>query len=199
MKLIYSTVATLVVAVLLISCQKEADLQGSGGGNTQREITGNYNFVGITSNQSASVVAGTGAAQEKIVTKAAFTATNNVGTINITSTTFATNMVGYRATGTAVTEFYLGGVLVNSLDNPFDEEYPPSSGNSTYRKINNDSIFFETGLDGDPTPIGARIRWSGDTLLMTMKINDTYTEDLGGGVMAQVTEEYSQVIKMKKL
>jgi len=198
MKLIYSAVASLILTIFLISCQKEVDLQNGGGGTTQKDIIGSYNFVGIGYTQSASVVAGTGTAQEKILTKTGFNTTNNVGTINITATDFKTNLVGYKAAGIVTTEYYLGGALVQSMDAPFDQDYPPSSGNSTYRKINNDSIYFETGLDGDPTPLGARVRWSGDTLLMTIKYSDTYSEDLGGGVMAQVNEAYTQVIKMKK-
>ena len=182
-------------------CQKEVDLQnGGGGGTTPKDITGNYKFVSITANTKATVIAGTGTAQEKLITTSNYTTTNNVGTISISSTDFTSTGVGYTAAGVATNEYYLGGALVQTIDVPFDEDIPPTSDNTKYKRINNDSIYFD---DGDPTgasvPIGARISWAGDTLIMKMAFSITSTEDLGGGVMAQVTQAATELVKMKKL
>ena len=201
MKIIYSSVTAIILTIFLVSCQKEVDLQtGGGGGTVPKDITGNYKFISITANTKATVVAGTGTAQEKLITTSNYTTTNNVGTIAITSTDFTTTGVGYTAAGVATNEYYLGGALIQSIDVPFDEDIPPTSDNSKYKRINNDSLYFD---DGDPTgasvPIGARISWAGDTLIMKMAFSITSTEDLGGGIMAQVTQAATELVKLKKL
>jgi len=209
MQRINQFVLIAIISTLLFSCQKEVDFQDGSGGGATTEIIGNYSFVSMTANTKATIVTGTGPLQEKAISTSAYTTTNNVGTVNITATNFITTGIGYSIAGIAATEYYVAGILVTSMDLPFDFDLPPTDGNSTYRRINNDSIYFDNGFisydpngTGTPTatlPIGARISWRGDTLLMKTVFSQTSTQDIGGGIMAQVTSAGDQLIKMKKL
>lgn len=203
----FSLMATLVI--LLVSCQKEVDLQnGNNGGGNTASIVGNYDFVGMSASTISTVVTGSGLTEEKAITRSSYNSTNNVGTVAITSTQFNTTGIGYSISGIAYTDFYLGGVLFTSLDFPFDFDLPPTNGTSTYRMITNDSIYFDNGFisydptgSGNPTatmPAGARLSWSADTLLMRTAATMTTTQDIGGGVMARITNQASQIVKMKK-
>ncbi|HEX5654477.1 MAG TPA: hypothetical protein VFX58_15465 [Chitinophagaceae bacterium] len=203
---------TLTVLVTVFSsCQKEVDLQnsnnGNNGGNTAG-IVGNYDFVGLSASTVSTVVTGSGIDEEKAVTRSSYSSTNNVGTVAITATQFNTTGIGYSISGIAYTDFYIGNVLFTSLDFPFDFVLPPTNGSSNYRMITNDSIYFDNGFisydptgSGNPTatlPTGARLSWSADTLLMKTSATMTSTQDIGGGVMARITNQATQIVKMKK-
>ena len=200
----------LFFLAFLFSCQKEVDLQDDNNntGAITTNIVGNYDFVGMLANTKSTVVAGTGLQQEKIITVSSYSSTNNSGTVAITTSQMNTTDIGYSIDGIAATEYYLGGVLLTSVDLPYSFTLPPTSGNSTYRRITNDSIYFDNGFisydptgSGNPTatmPIGAKLSWQGDTLLMRTVFKMTNVQDIGGGIMATVTSEGNQIVSMKK-
>ena len=198
-----------VLATALISCQKEVNLQNqNGGGGQASDITGNYKFVSMTASTKSTITTGSGPLQEKAITVSDYTSTNNIGTVAITSDKFNTTGIGYDVDGIAYGYFYLGGVLIDSLEFPFNVTIPPTSGSSNYRRITNDSIYFDGGfINNDPTgggtptqaiPTGARLSWASDTLILRTSFSMATTQDIGGGVMANVLNQGTQVVQLKK-
>jgi len=201
----------IVISGLFTACQKEVDFQDitnnpvPGGGTTNNSIIGTWNFVGMVASTSSSVVAGTGPAEEKALTHYGFISENNVGTVTINATTITSAGVGYAIDTVVTTEFYLGGVLIDTFHTDFAIDMPLSSAVAPYKAVGSDSLYFSSGfLTLDPsagatptTAAGSKISWSGDTLLIKTVVVENRTEDVNG-VTATIANNISQVVKLKK-
>jgi len=201
----------IVISTLFTACQKEVDFQditnnpSPGGGTTNNSIIGTWNFVGMFASTRSLVVAGTGPAEEKAVTSYGFISEKNVGTVTINAATITSAGVGYSIDTVVTTEYYLGGVLIDSFNTDFAFDMPVSSAVAPYKAVGNDSIYFAGGfLTLDPsagvTPTaaaGSKISWSGDTLLLKTVVVENRTESVNG-VAATISNNISQVVKLKK-
>ena len=96
-------------------------------------------------------------------------------------------------------------MLFDDSDFPYVVTIPPTSSTSPYVRVKADSITVtgafgvSTGpSDATPTgPVGVKLSWSGDTLLM--KINSTFTQNVTqNGVPGVVTGTVIGVTKLKK-
>ena len=201
----------IVISALFTACQKEVDFQdiannpAPGGGTTNNSIIGTWNFVGMVASTRSSVVAGTGPAEEKAVTSYGFISEKNVGTITIDAATITSSGVGYSIDTVVTSEFYLGGVLIDTINTDFAFDMPVSSAVAPYKAVGSDSIYFSSGfLTLDPsagvtptTAAGSKISWSGDTLLIKTIVVENRTESVNG-VTATIANNISQVVKLKK-
>jgi hypothetical protein len=201
----------IVMSTLFTACQKEVDFQDitnnppPGGGTTNNSIIGTWNFVGMVASTSSSVVAGTGPAEEKAISSYGFISQNNVGTVTINATTVTSAGVGYSIDTVVTTEFYLGGVLIDTFHTDFAFDMPLSSAVAPYTAVGSDSIYFSSGFltlgpSAGVTPTtaaGSKISWSGDTLLLKTVIVENRTESVNG-VAATIANNISQVVKLKK-
>jgi hypothetical protein len=200
------------VIVTLVSCQKEVDLQpgpgsgaGSGGGGNTNSIVGDYDFVGMVAHTQSTVTVSDQGQQLKGVTVADYVTKNNVGTAKITSSDFIATGLGYSIDTMMNVKTYIDNVLFDDSDFPYMLTVPPSSSTSPYVRVSADSITV-TGAFGVSTspsgatptgPVGVKLSWSGDTLLM--KINSTFTQNVTqNGVPGVVTGTVIGVTKLKK-
>ena len=199
------------ILVFLFSCQKEADLQDltgpAPGGNTN-SIIGNWNFVGMTAITKTTITAGTGLDQEKIISSYGFNSQKNKGTIIIDASKFTSAGIGYSIDTVVKTDLYLGGVLIDAYDYDFQMDMPLSSGTAPYKAIGIDSLFFQNGFityqspDNTGTPIattdaGYKISWISDTLVLKTIQSNSSIQNVNG-VNAQVTNNISQTVKLKR-
>jgi len=200
----------IAISTFFAACQKEVDFQdmnnpAPGGGTANNSIIGTWNFVGMVASTRSSVVAGTGPAEEKAITSYGFISEKNVGTVTINATTITSAGVGYSIDTVVTTEFYLGGVLIDTFHTDFAIDMPLSSGVAPYKAVGTDSLYFSSGfLTLDPsagaTPTaatGSKISWSGDTLLLKTIVVENRTESVNG-VTATIANNISQVVKLKK-
>ena len=207
-----------VLATLLISCQKEVSLQDLGGqgngggtnnppGSNNGSITGTWNFVGLSAHTRSTVMVSAGGMQMKTVTVSDYDGKNNTGTITISASDFAFTNIGYSIDTTMHAKFYMDGVLVSDLEQPFEMVSPPTSHTTAYTRNNNDSLTLANGVftmtDPSPSaptatgPLGMRIGWAGDTLLL--KIVNSFTKTIeSGGTPAAFTGELAGTLKLKK-
>jgi hypothetical protein len=202
-----------VLTAFIISCQKEADLQNDGpgstgtGGNNNRDIVGDYDFVGIDGDTKASVVIASPFGDAKTVTSAKYTSTNNSGTVKFTADKLIYTNIAYSVNTTAHTQIFLGNTLLSEEDEPYTEDSPADSGEESYVKNNNDSLTFTNALfladnpfqaNVPPTPMGARISWKGDTLLL--KVKSTFSGPISqpGSPAGDFTGSVEGVMKLKK-
>src|SRR6266496_2739864 len=159
--------------IVFTSCQKEVDFQtrnssggtgGTGGTGNTNDIVGDY------------------------VTK------SNIGTVKITSNQFITTGLGYSIDTVMNVKTYIDNVLFDDSDVPFVALVPSSSSTSPYVRISADSITVTgaMGVSPDPSgntptgPVGVKLSWSGDTLLL--KVNSSFTQSITqGGVPGVIT------------
>jgi hypothetical protein len=205
-----------VITALFVSCQKEVNLQndnnqggtgGTGGtGNNNKDIVGDYSFVGVDGDTKTTITVGTPLGSSKTITTASYKSTNNSGTIKITANKLIYTDVAYSINTTEHVQLFLGSVSLGDQDLPFQEDSPASSGEETYVKNNNDSLTFSNAIfvadnpfqtNVPPAPMGARISWKGDTLLLSIK--QTFAGSISQqGTPADFTGSVVGVMKMKK-
>jgi hypothetical protein len=193
----------LCAALSLTSCQKELDNSDPGTGNTNT-IIGQYDFVGTRAVTYSSVIVSLQGSELKAITTSDYVTVNNVGTATITSSDIVFTGVGYSIDTTANTKTYIDGTLADESDLPFVLAVSPANSTNPYTRINNDSLSV-IGALGVPNPagaapagpVGARISWSGDTLLL--KIASSFTQNVSqGGVPGTLTGIVNGVAKLKK-
>ena len=205
--LLFFTTSLLV----LVSCQKEVDFQdgtqgggSGGGGNSTQNIAGDYDFLGMTAHTVSTVTANVGGDQLKTVTTSDYVTKANTGTVKITSNQFITTNMSYSIDTMMNAKTYINGALFDDSNVPFQANLPPTSSTSDYVRINADSITV-TGSFGAPNPsgqaptgpVGVKLSWSGDTLLM--KVNTTITQTIvQQGIPAQLVGTVNGVTKLKK-
>jgi hypothetical protein len=130
---------------------------------------------------------------------------NNTGTVKITSNQFISSGLGYSIDTTMNEKTYQDGVLFDDSDFPFVVSVPASGSTSPYTRINTDSITTTgaLGVAADPsgtTPtglVGAKLSWSGDTLLM--HVNTSFTQSITqGGIPGTITGSVDGITKLKR-
>ncbi len=212
---IKSLLVISATVAFLFSCQKEADLQdltnpqpGGGIGGNTNSIIGNWNFVGMTAITKTTITAGTGIDQEKIISSYGFNSQKNKGTVTIDANNFTSAGIGYSIDTVVKTDMYLGGVLFDSFESDFMMDMPLSSGTAPYKAVGTDSLFFQNGFiayqspDSTGMPIattnaGYKISWLSDTLVLKT-IQSNTTNQIVNGVNAQVANNISQIVKLKR-
>jgi hypothetical protein len=189
------------ITTLFTACQKESADKPA----TNDQILGTWKFVGMTATRKSTIVAGTGANEEKIITYYGAHTKNNAGTITLDATNITSANLTYSMDTVVNSKFYLGGVLVDEFDDDFTFILPLSSGVAPYKAVGTDSLYFSSGfmsIDPNSTPTatlpgGARISWSGDTLMLKSLYVGTRNQVING-VNARVSDDIYQLVKLKK-
>lgn len=196
----------LTCGLFLSSCQKDSDPPQE---NTNEKLFGTWNFIGMTASVKSSITAGTGADQERMVTSYPIIAQNPKGTITIDSKNIKSSGLSYSFKTSVQTQFYVGGVLEDSDDSPFEGDIPSSSASTTYKTVGTDSIHLESGLivfdpasggGGTPNqtiPQDFKISWDNDVLVLSSPIKYNTVEVINGH-NAQIIVEATQVVRLKK-
>lgn len=198
MKLIRSVTAIVCLFVLVTSCKKE------NGGADNTDIMGDYDFVGMEAQTSSSATYTEFGETVRSVTTSHYFTEQNTGTISITASEFISTGVGYQTDFMATSQTYINGVLDDEFEMPYSFTAPPTSGTTTYTRINSDSLranqFIGSSSSGPTTPtgpVGVRISWSADTLVMRM--STTYTKTITqAGVPVTMLNSAIVTSKLKK-
>ena len=168
----------LAVTAIFSSCQKENDVP-----NTNEKLLGTWNFVGMKATVGTSTTVGSGIDEQKVTSFYSFDADNTVGSVTIDPLNFTTSGIGYSFDAVIRSEMYMGGVLFDSFDSPFQMTLPLSNAKTTYTAIGTDSIHLQSGfLSFDPAsggsgaqtatiPQGFRISWDNDILVLHSDID----------------------------
>ncbi len=195
----------LISAVLLLltigACKKS---NSSGGNSGSNPLTGNWNFVSITSNAQVSGSETIGPFTTQIVEITDFTTKNNVGALDFTADSVATVGLGYTIDTTYTTYTYVGGAG-DTVVTPFTTTVAPASSTAAYRLVGQDSIYFpgatpfSVGVSNGPTVEinGAHFTVSGNTLTLTSTILQTANETFDG-ITAPATTQAKSTITLTK-
>lgn len=170
----------MLIVTAFVSCSKESS------GPSTNNITGTWTFVSMDVNTSTIQEYNDGSGTNRSVSSSNYTTENNTGTVVIDASTMSSNNLSYSVNTTMKSDLYYNGVLQTSNTIPFTFTAPVSSGSSTYRTINADSVYFESGsifmndASQQTIPTGARLNMEGNTLYMTTSIAQTSTEVIFG-------------------
>jgi hypothetical protein len=201
----------LSLIIAFTSCQKEIDYAtgsgpgGTGGTGNTNNIVGDYDFVGMVAHTQSIVSVSAPGQELKSITVSDYTTKSNIGTVKITSSQFISTGLGYAIDTTMNVKTYIDNVLFDDSDFPFVASVPATSSTSPYVRNSADSITVTgaIGVSPDPSgsiptgPVGVKLRWSGDTLLLT--INSSFTQSISqGGVPGVITGSVNGVTKLKK-
>jgi hypothetical protein len=199
-------IIVLYFAVTLASCQKEINYAvPQASPLPSNNIVGDYDFVGMMAHTQSTVTITDQGQTNKAVTVSDYVTKNNVGTATITSNQFIGNGIGYSIDTTVNVTTYTNNILVGQIDVPFVATVPPTNTVSPYIQITPDSVTVtgDFGVLPDPAgnvpsgPVGLKLSWSGDTLLL--KVNSTFTQNVTqNGVPGVTTVTAVGVTKLKK-
>ena len=209
-----ATKLLLSLAILFTACQKEISYatdntsNGSGGtggtGNTNN-VEGDYDFVAMSAHTESSITVDASGSEIKAVTISDYVTKENTGTMKITPDQFISSNIGYSIDTIVNIKTYLDNVLFDDSDVPFVGTTPPTNGTTPYVRNSADSITTTgfMGIPSDPSgaipagPVGLKLSWSGDTLLL--KVNTSFTQSVSqGGVPATMIASVKGTFKLKK-
>ena len=168
----------------MASCHKN---NSSSGGSTK--LVGNYTFLygtaDITLVESVTLLGQTAS----LTNITSYKTLDNVGTVQFTADSMKSVGVGYSVDTITMVIDKEPGQAPDTAFAPFAKTIDPVSYTSHYQVIGTDSIYSEGGFlaSGSLTagtniapPSGGHFSFSGDTLIITSKVNMTYPDHVGG-------------------
>lgn len=198
-----------IIIVLLIACQKEKDLQseqpGNNNNNTVQSIAGEWNFLGMSGSSDGTVDANYLGQKIHAVINNAFRTKNNGGTITVSDSMFISSNITYSIDTIVHVAIFVDDAPYGELDTAFVTTLPPSSDATFYTRNSDDSLTFRDGFVVPAEPlaggtlgsVGAKISWSGDTLLL--HINTPFTRAVTlNGVPGTANGNLRGTVKLKK-
>jgi hypothetical protein len=188
-----------------ISCQKEVSGDVPSTASSSGTLIGNWKFVNLSAATESLVEVRDGIDVAKTITYSNYTTINNTGTIRFDATTMYANNLGYAVDALAKSYSYFNGVLEDSIEAPFSGSIAPATTQSNYKRIGTDSLYFEGGSIFNTSlgtittqPNGAKLKWEGNKLYMTVVGVLTKLEDLGGGIRQLQNSRVKSVTTLEK-
>ena len=214
MRKFYHLLLFVAFVLTVASCQKEikgdeitpptgAPLPNDTGTNTE---AGTWKFISLSGKLAKNAEFSQAGQAIKAVSSSNFTSQNNGGTITFDNQKMTANGITLSVNTTAKTYIYLGGLLLDSMQIPLDESFPPQNATSNYTRIGTDSLHFQDGgflnaltgglLPGIPT--GCKLRWESNNIMKMTMIYDTVTTQDFQGIPARVTLRAELVATLQK-
>jgi hypothetical protein len=206
----------LAAVVALASCQKEVkidlgdDIDNPGNVNPEpgtagRSIEGNWKFVKMLLTINSVMEMPVSGINSRFVISANAPSEAEGGTLAIGATDMKTTGITYSINSTASVQMFAAGIPVGTEQLPVNVEQPPAGNEVTYTRIGNDSLRTSAplidveieGFEDFQMPIGGRIGWSKDTLILTSLVNEQYTDNSTGQTI-KVMMNGKQVLKFVK-
>ncbi|MGF6930749.1 putative small lipoprotein YifL [Chitinophaga sp. W2I13] len=150
------------------------------------KIEGTWNFAGVRVN-SIATISESGA---KATLYNDYTTFNNKGVMVIDGSTFKITGLSYSIDAVIRNVLYMDGVLVSDMQMPFQMDMDPYNASNPYKLVGADSIYFSAGVMETPSygggttevqAAGGKISWSGDTLLLTINLNQVQSAAVMSG------------------
>ena len=190
--------------LLVAACRKNTSVPGG----TPGLLIGNYNFLYLTTNANITESVTFAGQTASAVFLTGYKTKQNTGTVVFTSDSAIANGLGYSYDTTTTVIENQPGVAPDTTFQPLSGNVPPTSSSSRYQVIGVDSIYFPGGvlgtgsaLAGAPAavapPTGGHFSFSGDTLIITSRINTTFPDNIQG-IPTTATANVNVTIKLLK-
>jgi len=181
-KAILRSVIVIFCLALLASCQKEVDFQDIDqpdppGPGTVTNIKGDWNIVSQAVKSKTTVIMNQGGEELKMIAASDYLMTHNAGKLKVTDAQFLFTGMTYTVDAIVNMKSYLGGLLIDDTDFPFNTTLPPTDNTIDYVRNGGDSVTFSNLIamlpdpSGTPAPTpvgpsGAHVYVAGDTLVI---------------------------------
>jgi hypothetical protein len=178
--------------IIFAACQKGiTDAVDNSGGNNGGDsssvnaLKGSWNFTSISANTQNTSELNFLGEDDKTISFTNYTSENNSGTLVVDDSMFRMNGYTYSIATILKTYSYQNGVLIDSLDVPFNYYVPASNSTAKYKLIGTDSVYFPEGgfLSTDSStfkPYGLKFSISGTVLTFTQQLKlDTVVVNSG--------------------
>lgn len=204
---------------MLASCQKEVEIDlgddinnpGTGTGpnpqpgTSDKSIEGNWRFVKMLITLNSTMEMPVSGISSKFVLSMSAPSSGEGGTLSIGATNMKTEGITYAINTTASLQMFAAGMPVGTDQLPVAILQPPAGNEVTYTRIGNDSLRTSAplvnieveGFEDLEMPIGGRIGWLKDTLVLTSLINQQYSDN-STGVTMTMSGNGKQVLKFVK-
>jgi hypothetical protein len=189
---------------IFTSCKKDS----GGSNNSPDALSGTWKFTSLTAQTEVTDEYNVSGDDFKYVTTSNYASENNVGTIAFSGGTATSTAVSYSVDTSVYVASYENNVFIENDTSAFQVTIPSSSSTATYKIIGTDSVFFANGFvtstdltGGAPqpaTPIGYKFNISGSILTMTSAIIKDSTQNVGGGIIAQVHQAATLSVTLTK-
>lgn len=198
-------VCSLIVVGLLsviVSCTKSNDEPSSAS-----SIDGTWKFVSMsaTTESTMSYKDPYDNSNNKVITRSAYTSTDNGGTVTFSGSTMSGTGVTYQVNTTAHGYSYVNNELEDSVTSPVTFSYPATNSNSSYKIIGKDSIYFNGQIlvsdqNGtiDSSPSGGKFAIVGNTLTLTSNLLKDTIINYAGTPMSQHATGVASIILQKQ-
>ena len=179
----------VAVIILFTACQKGIEPFEITGDSTQtgNDITGTWNFTGLTAHTKSSQEYNDSLVDYKTITYSDYTAANATGSITFGDSDLTETNLGYLVSSNLTGYNYENGVLVDSVQMPFSIAYDSVNATGTYKLIGSDSIYFPEGFisvsGADPVqaqPSGGKYSISGNVLTLTEMVSQDTMQNISG-------------------
>lgn len=207
----------IAIGVYITSCQKEVSGEGvtppAGGplpadtipSGTNTEV-GNWKFISLSGILGQTAEFSQAGQAVKAISSSNFTSQNNGGTVTFDSQKMTANGITMSVNTTALTYIYLGGFLLDSMQTPLDQSFPPQNATSNYTRVGADSLYFQDGdflnaLTGGllpAMPTGCKLKFESNNIMKMTTIYDTVTTQDFQGIPARVTLRAELVATLQK-
>jgi hypothetical protein len=198
MKKNFIKLSVIIFSFAVVSCSKEATSPSGGA-----DITGNYKFISLQAKTTTTAQTSSSAGNFRVVSTSDYTTQKNSGSVTISASKFTSNNLAYSVNTIANITLYNQGVVETTYPTPFQLDVPASSGSASYKRVNADSIYFESGsiVMADNTmssqPSGARIKVENGNLVLTSNVLQTSTTRSQNETITQ-TAQATTVITLQK-
>jgi hypothetical protein len=185
-----------------VACKKS---NNSGNNSGSNPLTGNWTFVGETTNANITSNASLGPISIQVVNLIDFRTIDNMGNLTFTSDSLDAVEVGYSI-DTTYTTYTITILASDTSVSPLMTTVQPANTSVSYQLIGQDSIYFPNGspfalnVDSIQPPIqinGAHFTISGSTLTITSTLNQSGNETVNG-ISLPTTGTVSSVITLSR-
>lgn len=189
--------STLLVSIAFVSCSKEAEQP-----TAKTDITGTWKFISLAGKTNTTMQVSDGTEVVKTITTSDYVSQKNTGTLNFEEAKMSANNLSYYINTIAHATFYHNGTSEN-ISSPFEFTIPAYNATTTYKRIGEDSIYFDSGsmfMDGMTTQSkagGAKFRIENDKMYLVHLINESTTEK-EEGVTSASTVQAAMTITLQK-
>ncbi len=175
--------------LLLAACSKNTSRPNGSSNSTQ--LVGSYSFLYMTTKINVTESASFAGQTITGLILAGYKTQQNTGIVVFSADSAMANGIGYSYDTTATVITNVPGAAPDTTVQAFTGSVPATTSSSEYQIIGTDSVYFPGGVLGAggittgagaaiAPPTGGHFTISGDTLIITTKISQTYPDNIEG-------------------
>jgi hypothetical protein len=178
----------LSTVIAFTACQKELKFDDGLANTDSSSVVGAWKFISMQTDMNLTLEGEQNGVPMSVVATSNYTTINNGGTITFDNNQMIAAGLTYSVDAIAKATVYVAGIPVNTSDVPITGTVPPTDDTGAYEQFGADSIYVQSGALAilDPggvlqnTGLGFKLKWIGNQMTMTTRIQTITSEDYMG-------------------